>query len=353
MSVRKLLRPGLRDFKPYQSARRIGGDGELWLNANESPFNPIGDASELSLNRYPEPQPEGLLQDYADYAGVTPSQLICCRGADEGIELLIRSFCVPGSDSILYCPPTYGMYQVSGALNGVSCKEVPLTADGQLDLKEIEAQLPGVKLLFLCRPNNPTGNCFREQDIRKVLELCTGRALVVLDEAYIEFCPEKTLCCWLKEYPELVILRTLSKAFSLAGIRCGFVLGSPELISILKSVIAPYPVPTPVCELARRALSEKAVARMREQVKLLCGLRDALFGALSTLPDLKAFPSEANFVLLESPRASCLFEFLSRQGIIVRKMAHPGQLRLSVGSQAECEQLISAISQWSQEPSYV
>lgn len=202
----------------------------------------------------------------ARYAEVKPEQVLVSRGADEGIELLIRAFCEPGEDAVLYCPPTYGMYSVSAETIGVECRTVPTLADWQLDLPGIEARLDDVKVVFVCSPNNPTGQIIDPQSMRDLLEMTRGKAIVVADEAYIEFCPQATLAGWLSDYPHLVVLRTLSKAFALAGLRCGFTLANAEVINVLLKVIAPYPLSTPVADIAAQALSAEGIAAMRQRV---------------------------------------------------------------------------------------
>lgn len=259
--MEKLARQQIQALTPYLSARRIGGCGDVWLNANESPFNNEYKTDFARLNRYSDCQPKAIIQAYANYAGVQPEQVLTSRGADEGIELLIRAFCEPNQDAILFCPPTYGMYAISAETFGVERKKVPLTADWQLDLPSIEANLDRVKLVFVCSPNNPTGNLVKRADIIKLLEMTKDRAIVVMDEAYIDFCPEASTVDLLAQYPNLAILRTLSKAFALAGLRCGFTLANAELINVLLKVIAPYPVPVPVAEIAVQALSPAGLAR--------------------------------------------------------------------------------------------
>lgn len=259
--MEKLARQQIQALTPYLSARRIGGSGDVWLNANESPFNNEYKTDFARLNRYSDCQPKAMIQAYANYAGVQPEQVLTSRGADEGIELLIRAFCEPNQDVILFCPPTYGMYAISAETFGVERKKVPLTTDWQLDLPSIEANLDRVKLVFVCSPNNPTGNLVKRADIIKLLEMTQDRAIVVMDEAYIDFCPEASTVDLLAQYPNLAILRTLSKAFALAGLRCGFTLANAELINVLLKVIAPYPVPVPVAEIAVQALSPAGLAR--------------------------------------------------------------------------------------------
>ncbi|EKO3750728.1 histidinol-phosphate transaminase, partial [Vibrio metschnikovii] len=264
--MEKLARKQIQALTPYLSARRIGGSGDVWLNANESPFDNHYKTDFARLNRYSDCQPQALIQAYADYAGVKPDQVLTSRGADESIELLIRTFCEPNQDAILYCPPTYGMYAISAETFGVERKQVPLSADWQLDLTAIEANLEQVKLVFVCSPNNPTGNLIRRQDIIALLDMTQDRAIVVMDEAYIDFCPEASTVDLLQTYPNLAILRTLSKAFALAGLRCGFTLASPAIINLLLKVIAPYPVPVPVADIALQALSPSGLARTKFQV---------------------------------------------------------------------------------------
>ncbi|GAM71883.1 histidinol-phosphate aminotransferase [Vibrio sp. JCM 19236] len=267
--MEKLARKQVQALTPYLSARRIGGSGDVWLNANESPFDNQYQIEASRLNRYSECQPKELIEAYAAYAGVAPSQVLTSRGADEGIELLIRAFCEPNQDAILYCPPTYGMYSISAETIGVERKLVPLTDDWQLDLEAIEKNLDDVKLVFVCSPNNPTGNLINREDIVALLEMTKDRAIVVMDEAYIDFCPEASTVELLAEYQNLAILRTMSKAFALAGLRCGFTLANEELINVLLKVIAPYPVPVPVADIAVQALSAQGLERVTQQVKTI------------------------------------------------------------------------------------
>lgn len=287
--MEKLARQQIQALTPYLSARRIGGSGDVWLNANESPFNNEYKTDFARLNRYSDCQPKAMIQAYANYAGVQPEQVLTSRGADEGIELLIRAFCEPNQDVILFCPPTYGMYAISAETFGVERKKVPLTTDWQLDLPSIEANLDRVKLVFVCSPNNPTGNLVKRADIIKLLEMTQDRAIVVMDEAYIDFCPEASTVDLLAQYPNLAILRTLSKAFALAGLRCGFTLANAELINVLLKVIAPYPVPVPVAEIAVQALSPAGLARAKYQVLDLGANRAYLQVGLSMVPGVQVF----------------------------------------------------------------
>jgi len=341
--MEKLARKQVQKLTPYLSARRIGGSGDVWLNANESPFNNQYQTSFESLNRYSECQPDALIQAYADYAGVAREQVLTSRGADEGIELLIRAYCEPGEDAILYCPPTYGMYAISAETIGVERKTVPLTQQWQLDLDGIEQNLDKVKLVFVCSPNNPTGNLIERADIVSLLEMTKGKAIVVMDEAYIDFCPEASTKDLLAEYNNLAILRTLSKAFSLAGLRCGFTLASEEIIQVLLKVIAPYPVPVPVADIAVQALSEDGLKRISRQVAELNANKQYLEQSLSQLKDVVVYPGWGNYLLMKFPEGDQLFKAAWDNGIILRNSPIENCVRISVGSRAECEKTVGFI----------
>ncbi|NUF49815.1 histidinol-phosphate transaminase [Gilliamella sp. ESL0250] len=348
MDINKLVRKNIQKLTPYQSARRIGGNGDVWLNANEYPVAPHFELTEQTLNRYPEPQPEKVIQRYAQYAGVQPDQLIVSRGADEAIELLMRAFCEPEKDSILYCPPTYGMYQVSAETLGIKTKTVPTKADWQLDLEGIEQHLDGVKLIYVCSPNNPTGNLIDPEDIKALLNITNNRALVVIDEAYIEFSPNSTVVSWLANYSNLVVLRTLSKAFALAGLRCGFTIANKPVIDALQKVIAPYPLATPVADIAAQALSKDGINAMKLHVINLNRQKEKFAGLLAQLPVVeKVYPSSSNYLCVKFQDNKEVFNALWNKGIILRdqskSIGQNNMIRITIGTQAECEAVISAL----------
>ncbi|MBS6435257.1 MULTISPECIES: histidinol-phosphate transaminase [Pantoea] len=353
-NIEELARDNVRALTPYQSARRLGGNGDVWLNANEFPLPVPFELSQQTLNRYPECQPKIVIERYAAYAGLQPEQVLVSRGADEGIELVMRAFCEPGKDAILFCPPTYGMYSVSAETIGIEYRTVPALENWQLNLPAIAEQLDGVKVVYMCSPNNPTGNLIDQEDIRALLDMTAGKALVVADEAYIEFCPQATLSGWLKDYPHLVILRTLSKAFALAGLRCGFTLANKPVIDLLMKVIAPYPLATPVADVAGQALSDQGIALMRQHVAELNASRAWL---LEQLPQIgmvqQVFPSETNYILARFADSPAVFKSLWDQGIILRDQnKNPGLagcLRISIGTRKECERLIAALQALSVE----
>lgn len=348
LSIQALARQNVRELTPYQSARRLGGNGDVWLNANEYAIAPQFELTAQTFNRYPECQPALVINRYAAYAGVDPEQVLVSRGADEGIELLIRAFCEPGKDAILYCPPTYGMYSVSAETIGVQARTVAAKADWSLDLPAIEATLDGVKLVYVCSPNNPTGNLIDPAELRAVLEMTRGRAIVAIDEAYIEFCPQATVTGWLQEYPHLAVLRTLSKAFALAGLRCGFTLGNSELIALLMKVIAPYPLSTPVADIAAQALAPEGLAIMRQRVAEVSENRAWLMAELNQCDCVEqVFQSETNYVLARFTASSAVFKNLWDQGIILRDQnKQPGLsgcLRITIGTRQELQRVIDAL----------
>ncbi|MEM6160930.1 histidinol-phosphate transaminase [Erwinia sp. P6884] len=346
--IEALARANVRALTPYQSARRLGGNGDVWLNANEYPLAVPFDLSQQTLNRYPECQPKELIARYAAYAGLATEQVLVSRGADEGIELLIRAFCEPGKDAVLFCPPTYGMYSVSAETFGVEYRTVAARDNWQLNLPAIADKLDGVKVIYVCSPNNPTGNLVNPDDLRQLLEMTRDKALVVADEAYIEFCPEATLTGWLAEYPHLVVLRTLSKAFALAGLRCGFTLANADVIALLMKVIAPYPLSTPVADIATQALSEQGLTLMKQHVSETIATREWLTEELRQCACVETvFASQTNYLLVRFTAASEVFKSLWDRGIILRdqnkQQGLSGCLRISIGTREESERLISAL----------
>ncbi|MFH7585570.1 histidinol-phosphate transaminase [Oceanimonas smirnovii] len=348
MSLTQLARTKVQELTPYQSARRIGGQGHIWLNANEA-----ADSGQFSLNcerlnRYPECQPPQVIERYAAYAGVNPERVLVSRGGDEGIELLIRTFCEPGSDRILITSPTYGMYAISAETNGVQVVDVPLTQARQPDFDGIIARLDEVKIVFLCSPNNPTGDLVDKAGLVRLLKAAQDKALVVVDEAYIEFCPAHSQVDLLNDYNNLVIIRTLSKAFGLAGIRCGFTLASPEVIGLLLKVIAPYPVAEPVAQIAAQALSEEGLLLMRQRVEEINQLKTELTEQLQKHAQVKeVFAPNGNYLLVRFTPGSEIFARMSRAGIILRDFAtRPGLadcIRITIGSRAEMDAVLDVL----------
>ena len=348
MSIANLARRVVRALTPYQSARRIGGKGHVWLNANEAPLAYPFTIEASRLNRYPECQPAAVVKGYAAYAGVEPDQVLVSRGADEAIELLIRTFCEAGEDQILICPPTYGMYAISAETCGVGIVEQPLTADRQPDWPAITDRLSDVKLVFLCSPNNPTGDLVGREGLIALLEKAQDRAIIVVDEAYIEFCPEASVVDLLARFPNLVVTRTLSKAFALAGIRCGFTLATPEIISLLAKVIAPYPIPDPIAQIATQALSPQGLALMQERVIELNQQKAQIKAELARLACVKEiFEDKGNFVLVRFVDGPAVFAAMKAAGIILRDFSSkPGldnSIRITIGYQDEMDAVLNVL----------
>src|SRR5215831_2962185 len=290
-----LARPDIVALQPYQHA--------AWkptlerLHANEMPWPPVGDDSANGLNHYPEPQPKVLIERLASLFGVRREQILVGRGSDEGIDLLIRAFCRASQDSILVCPPTYSMYGVTANIQGATTIEVPLLKNYQLDTESVlAAWRDTVKLLFLCSPNNPTGNLLSSDEIRTLCRDLDGKAIIVVDEAYIEFSNSESLARSLDAYSNLVVLRTLSKAYALAGARCGGVLAHPDVVSLLARMIQPYAVPAPTIDVAIRFTATPALTEMRRRVDVIRSERERLIAELGKSPLVRrVFPSDSNF----------------------------------------------------------
>lgn len=345
LDIIKLARNNVHKLIPYSSARKIGGVGHIFLNANESPTSLSYEMKHEELNRYPEPQPQKVIYKYSLYSGVSADQILISRGADEAIDLLIKTFCEPGKDRIITCPPTYDMYDISAQIYGIKNYIIPMLFNWQLDIKKIQKFLKKTKIIFICRPNNPTGNLISKNVIIDLLKLSNNKTLVVIDEAYIEFCIKKTLVSFINIYPNLIVLRTLSKAFGLAGIRCGFTLANKKIIELLNKVIAPYPISTLVSNIALNALGISNIKLMKSRVKEINCNRNFLFLELKKLSLVKCvFPSTANYILVRFFSVQKIFNILSNRGIIVRnqdfKVNLEGCLRISIGSKDECYQLL-------------
>ncbi len=344
--IQSLLRDDLTSLKPYQSARRIGGKGKIFINANESPFSNVrvNDLDFAAINRYPEQQPERLINAYAEYANVLPENAVCTRGADEAIELLIRTFCNVGIDSVSYFGPSYGMYKISAQTCGIYSIEIPFNHD--FSLPENWTNQERSKLTFICNPNNPTGTLLKPSVIEAALKR-NSCGLVIVDEAYIDFCYQNTVTSLISQYPNLVVLRTLSKAFSLAGLRCGFLIASTHVTEQVLKVLAPYPVSVPVEEIALQALSAEGLKTMRQQVAEIESNKALLADTLRSYSQ-KIIAGSANFLYAEFKHPDLVWNLLLENEIIARK--YPVEklkngIRFTVGSGSETKTLIKLFEQ--------
>jgi len=330
--VLSLIRPEILAITPYSSARKESSGGRVWLDANENPQTPS--AGRPLLNRYPDPQPADLVARLAGYYTVPATSVLVTRGSDEGIDLLLRAFCRAGQDGILITPPTYGMYSVSAAIQNARVVTVPLLPEKNFALNPaavLAACTPDVKLVFLCSPNNPTGALLARTDVLALVKTLLGRAVVVVDEAYLEFAGTPSLTQELTANPNLVVLRTLSKAFGLAGVRCGVTIASPALIGVLQKIIAPYPVPTPVLQAALTAISPEGLAAARTSVAGLVAERKRVSVALAKMPAVRrVWPSDSNFILFEVTDSARVMSATRAVGVVLRDRSRDHGLANSV-----------------------
>ena len=347
-----LARPELLELKPYEHA---AWEPQLErLHANELPWRPSGDPTLAGLNRYPEPQPRLLIERLAALYGVEPSEVLVGRGSDEAIDLLTRAFCRAGTDAVVVCPPTFGMYAVAARIQGAAVARVPLLAERgfALDvagiLERCSAPASPVKLVYVCTPNNPTGNLVPERVLLELAESLAGRALLVIDEAYLEFSGAPSMARHVRTQPYLTVVRTLSKAFGLAGARCGTLIATPQIVALLRKLIPPYALTQPTIETVRAALAPEEVAAADARVACVRTERERLARSLASLPAVtRVWPSAANFLLVEFRDAATAFARARAGGLLVRDVrTQPGlsrHLRITVGSAEQNTRLIGAL----------
>lgn len=340
-NLQKILRENIKHLVPYSSARdEFKGEASVYLDANENSFgSPLG----TNYNRYPDPMQFKVKQRLSEIKGVPPRNIFVGNGSDEAIDILFRAFCRPGIDNVITVPPTYGMYEVSANINDIEVRKIKLTPDYQLDMEGIaEAVDDNTKIVFICSPNNPTGNSINRTDIETILANFTG--LVVIDEAYINYSRQKTFIQELTEYGNLVVLHTLSKAWGLAGLRLGMAFASEEIIEVFNKVKPPYNVNEASQALALEALQN--VEQINEWIKLTVSEREKLIRELAELTIVqKIYPSDANFILVKTYDAKGIYEHLVGKGIIVRDRSKvelcEGSLRITIGTPAENQSLIN------------
>lgn len=352
MSVLDLARPEILALQPYASARNEAGRAEVMLNANEAPWPPAGALNEsrgLSLNRYPDPQPRELLERFAALYAVDSSQILIGRGSDEPIDLLVRAFCRAGVDAVALTPPTFGMYAVCAAVQGALRVDVPLLDDFSVDVQALVDRLPArVKIVFLCSPNNPTGGETSLERIERVARALRGRALLIVDEAYVEFAGGASAASALARHENLGVLRTLSKAWALAGARVGCLIASAEIVSLLRRMMPPYPLPTPSIMAALGALTAEGMALTSRRIALVVSERGRMAAELARLPNvIEVLPSSANFVCVRFQDALRVYRDLQAGGVIVRDVGRyprlAGCLRLSIGTREENSRLLEIL----------
>jgi histidinol-phosphate aminotransferase len=350
--IMALVRPDLRAFAGYGSARRSGVNGSIWLNANESPWaSPAVGA--VSSQRYPQPQPPALRRALAALYAVAEDRLLIGRGSDEAIDLLVRALCRAQRDAVVISSPVFGMYAVSARLQGAPLIDVPLSDSPQGFVSNLEQVAEAVEcsvahLVFVCSPGNPTGHAVPLAEIATLAQRLAGKAVVVVDEAYGEFSNEPSALGLLEAHRNLAVLRTLSKAHALSGARIGCLIADPELIALLRNCQAPYPLPAPCVELALAALAPDALSTTRERVRVVCAERTRLSAALCELPCVRqVYASQGNFLLVRFEDAGKAFERLLAAGVVVRDQRAAPQLddalRISIGTRTENDAVLSAL----------
>jgi len=336
--LEELVRPNIRALKPYSTARDEYSGGEIttWLDANENPYD-------NGVNRYPDPHQKVLKQKIAALKGVRGEQIFIGNGSDEAIDLCYRIFCRPGVDNTVSIAPTYGMYRVAADVNDVEMREVPLGTDFSLPVDALlNAADEHTKLLWLCSPNNPTGNAFPAAGIERLVRRFDG--MVVLDEAYIDFASEPGFLARLGEFENLIVLQTLSKAWGMAGLRLGLAFASAPVAALFARVKYPYNINC----LAQQAVAERLAQDVSPQVARLCAERERLLPALAVCPAIeRVYPSDANFILVRTPRPDRMYDALIAAGVIVRNRSRipgcEGCLRITVGTPAENARMLETV----------
>ena len=342
--LNSLVRENVKKLTPYSSARDdFKGEAKVFLDANE---NSLGSPLTKWYNRYPDPHQLKVKQKLSEIKRVPVENVFLGNGSDECIDILQRAFCEPGIDNIIICPPTYGMYEVCANINDVKIKKVNLTNEYQLDLETIENAIDGnTKMVFLCSPNNPTANSLHPEDIEAILNNYFG--LVIVDEAYINFSKQKSFSTQLNEYPNLVVMQTLSKAWGLAALRVGIALASQEIVSVMNKIKPPYNINQASQELALQALNK--VEQVNDMIKEIVKEREILAEALVNLSSVeKVYPSDANFLLVKMNDPVAIYKKLLGRGIVVRDRSRvelcEGCLRITVGTAEENQTLLYALA---------
>lgn len=353
-NLENIVRENIKKMKPYSSARHeFTGEARIFLDANENSFGSAisylaGDGSVVCYNRYPDPLQKKLKEKISAIKGVPAQNIFLGNGSDEAIDLLFRICCEPGKDNVIIYPPTYGMYEVCAEMNDVQVKKIPLTATFQLDMEATASSIDAfTKMIFICSPNNPTGNSINRNDIEILLNNFQG--LVVIDEAYINYSRQKTFIPELTEYPNLMLLQTLSKAWGLAGLRLGMAFGGQPIIDYMNKVKYPYNINTATQNLALEALNE--IDTINQWIRQTVEQKNVLMNALQQFPFVKTvYPSDANFILVKMSGAGNIYQYLSAQGIIVRDRSAvvlcEDCLRITIGTPEENQQLLTTLKKY-------
>jgi len=361
-AIKNLLRTHYQSLKGYVSAgmETLKTAENIYLNANENPYELPGLEG---FNRYPEPQPAALANAYANAYGVKPDQIMMTRGADEAIVILTKLFCEPRSDSVIICPPTFGMYGVNAHAMPANLIEVPLVSghgtyrlDKEGIIKAAYNPAHSIKLVYICSPNNPTGTSFNHDDIKEIIQELDGQAIVILDETYAEFAEAESFTSELEDFPNLIILRTLSKSYSMAGMRMGcFLCADTDFITLAKTkAMDAYPLPRASVEAALHVLSDNIQQIAKENIQKLLKERDRLKNELRSLEQIRSvYPSDANFLLVEMDHATSFVKFAASKNVILRDFSSkPGTqdcIRLSIGTPEQNDLVLKLLSDFEPE----
>lgn len=342
--LNSLLRNNIKKLKPYSSARdEYQGTEGVFLDANE---NPIGSATKQKFNRYPDPKQWVLKEKIGGLKRLLPEQIFLGNGSDEAIDMVFRSFCTPGIDNVITLPPTYGMYKVCADINDIEVREIPLTTSYQINIPAVKAAIDErTKAIWICSPNNPTGNAIFSKDIVEILTTFNG--VVIIDEAYIDFAPDKSFTQKLKDYPNLIILQTFSKAWGMAALRLGMAFASAEIIAVFNKVKYPYNINELTQQMAMEALKNLLGKEM--MVEEILTQRAWLEEELKKVPSvLKIYPSDANFLLLKMKDGTGTYDKLVAKKTITRDRSKvtlcEDCIRITVGTAAENATLIAQLS---------
>lgn len=342
-NLNTLVRPNIQSLVPYSSARdEFKGQADIFLDANE---NSLGSPLLKWYNRYPDPLAMKVKEKITAIKGVPAQHIFLGNGSDEAIDIIYRVFCEPGVDNVITTPPTYGMYEVSAKINNIKLKKISLTPDFQLDLEAIEEAIdPFTKVIWLCSPNNPTGNTLHRADVEMILNNFDG--IVVIDEAYINFSRHRSFIPDLADYPNLIILQTLSKAWGLAALRVGMAFASQEIISLMNKVKPPYNISEAAQELAAKALDN--IEDVNDMIRIIVEERQRVAEVLPQLPAVqKVYASDGNFLLVKVKGADALYDHLASAGVVVRNRSKvplcEDCLRITIGTPSENDRMVQII----------
>jgi histidinol-phosphate aminotransferase len=356
--IMRLVRPAIARMSPYSSARTEGRQiaMRVRLDANESPYPPYpGGEAQLGLNRYPEGQPQALLDTFANFYGVPRDWLLFTRGADEAIDLLVRGFCSEGHDAILQTPPTFAMYPHTAQVQGVDVVDVPLTSpDFQVDTSAVlaaHAANPHTKILFFCSPNNPTANLLDRNDILRIANALLGKAIIVVDELYLDYSGSDSLSDAIAGQPNIVVLRSMSKEYGLAGERFGITIAQPSVINVMGRMLAPYPLTQTAIRAVTQVMTTDGLVHAKANIAAILEERSRVSQALAMCPAVtKVFPSDANFLLVQVDDARALVQAMEGDGIKIRdRSALPGirnSVRISIGTPEENNAMLSVLEHY-------